>query len=522
MRIIYLVLALGLVSSHAAADRVISGVVAVSTGPMQAKHDRGTQAIGRELSAGDNVFLNDEVSTGEQTNAQVMLRDESVFSLAPRSQVVFDSFIYDPNGQENFLEANLLTGGLRFVSGKIADRQPQNVTIKAGTATVGIRGTEIIANHSEEGSTFVLLSGAMEISTPGGLQLIDRPGFGLDVSADGTLGGVRRVPIAEINQILSPPASSDTNADKSADVKDDSGSSDENDRSRESDENSNEAQASAEDSGTVLENDESANARETASNDTTDTSEADEPRGNSSFDKAIMAAVLSGNDEDEAPEVTGLTDITLSLSPSDETTENGDNNEATEPRGQEEEEVAKQEENATTEGRPNESESATAEFEVALGIPERSIEVDTSLIIDALVEDEKNERGTTIAEEIAENGGSVSAPTLSLETAGTLTSNPFSVPTARSLSALRQCLKLMTSNSALPIPCCVRNFLTALTMMELSTMPIRTTPPDKPRDWISVAMTPPLCICAAVMRMSSARLKWKPIGISYTLMARKC
>ena len=425
MRIIYLVLAFGLVSSQAAADRVISGVVAVSTGPMQAKHDRGTQAIGRELSAGDNVFLNDEVSTGEKTKAQVMLRDESVFSLAPRSQVVFDSFIYDPNGQENVLEANLLTGGLRFVSGKIADRQPQNVRIKAGTATVGIRGTEIIANHGEEGSTFVLLSGAMEISTPGGLQLIDRPGFGLDVSADGTLGGVRRVPIAEINQILSPPASSDTNADKSADATDDSGGGGENGGSRESDENDNDALASTEDSEAVSEIDESTNASETASNDTANTSETDEPRGVSSFDKAIMAAVQSDNDEGEAPAVTGLTDITLSLSPSDGTTDNGENGDAAEPSRQEEEEVAKQEDSATTENRARERETTTSELEVALAEPERSIEVDTSLIIDALVEDEKNERGTTIAEEIAENGGPGSVPTLSLETAGTLTTNPF-------------------------------------------------------------------------------------------------
>ena len=428
MRIIYLVLAFGLISSHAAADRVISGVVAVSTGPMQAKHDRGAQAIGRELSAGDNVFLNDEVSTGEQTKAQVMLRDESVFSLAPRSQVVFDSFIYDPNGQENVLEANLVTGGMRFVSGKIADRQPQNVIIKAGTATVGIRGTEIIANHGEEGSTFVLLSGAMEISAPGGLQLIDRPGFGLDVSADGTLGGVRRVPMAEINRILSPPPSNDADADKSADATDDSGGSGENDESRESDEDGNDALASAEDSEAASENDKGENVRDTVSNDTADSSETDEPSGTSSFDKAIIAAVQSGNDEGEAPPVTDLTDISLSLSPRDETTENGDNgdrDEAAEPRRQEEEEVAKQEESATAESRPRERETTTSEFEVALAEPERLIEVDTSLIIDALVEDKKNERGSTIAEEIAENGGSGSVPTLSLETVGTLTTNPF-------------------------------------------------------------------------------------------------
>jgi hypothetical protein len=142
----------------AAEARTVSGVVAVSTGPMQAF----TEAVGRNLIAGDDVFLNDAVETGEATRAQVLLRDESVFSLAPSSKVVFDEFVYDPLAEEGLLEASLLGGGIRFVSGQLAKNRPENIKIRAGKATVGIRGTEIIATHGDDGSTFVLLSGAME------------------------------------------------------------------------------------------------------------------------------------------------------------------------------------------------------------------------------------------------------------------------------------------------------------------------------------------------------------------------
>jgi hypothetical protein len=45
----------------------------------------------------------------------------------------------------------------------------------------------------------------MEVATDAGIQLIDRPGFGIDVSANGLLGDIRQVPLAEINAILSPP-----------------------------------------------------------------------------------------------------------------------------------------------------------------------------------------------------------------------------------------------------------------------------------------------------------------------------
>ena len=51
----------------AAEARTVSGVVAVSTGPMQAF----TETVGRNLIAGDDVFLNDEVETGKATRAQV-------------------------------------------------------------------------------------------------------------------------------------------------------------------------------------------------------------------------------------------------------------------------------------------------------------------------------------------------------------------------------------------------------------------------------------------------------------------
>ena len=113
-------------SGSAYASKTVSGVVAVSTGPMQAF----TQSVGRSLTAGDDVFMNDQVETGEATRAQVLLRDESVFSLAPASKIIFDEFVYDPTVGEGSIQANLMQGGLRFVSGQLSKNQPENIKIK--------------------------------------------------------------------------------------------------------------------------------------------------------------------------------------------------------------------------------------------------------------------------------------------------------------------------------------------------------------------------------------------------------
>lgn len=286
--ILAFLLSLGFIG-QASANRPVSGVVAVSTGPMQAFSQVSNQAIGRDLTAGDNVFLNDEVETGKKTRAQVLLRDESVFSLAPSSKVVFDEFVFDPLAEEGVLEASLVKGGMRFVSGKLAQNKPENIKIKAGKATVGIRGTEIMATLTDKGSTFVLLSGAMEIATEGGRQIIDRSGFGIDVTLDGILGAVREIPLAEINAILSPPEDAqegddggDDEASEEADAEESDGDSEgeaEAESEGESDSASSEAEAESE----------SAASAEPAANESSEESD-------SSFDSAIASAAGDGQD----------------------------------------------------------------------------------------------------------------------------------------------------------------------------------------------------------------------------------
>ena len=272
-------------SGSAHASKSVSGVVAVSTGPMQAY----TQSIGRDLAAGDDVFMNDEVETGETTRAQVLLRDESVFSLAPASKIVFDEFVYDPIAGEGRLQAKLVKGGLRFVSGQLSKRQPENIQIKAGEATVGIRGTEILATHGTQGTTFVLLSGEMEIATQTGNQIINRPGFGIDITSDGLLGAVRPIPLAEINAILAPPPESQDDTSASSETSDES-----------------EGDGASED-GEGGEN--GSESQDTAADETAPAGGETQSEEESAFDSALTASVGASDDEGDTA-LTGLGDMT--------------------------------------------------------------------------------------------------------------------------------------------------------------------------------------------------------------------
>ena len=410
MRYLVSLIILTVVSSGAYASKTVSGVVAVSTGPMKAV----AQSVDRNLTAGDDVFMNDEVETGEKTRAQVLLRDESVFSMAPSSRIVFDEFVYDPTVGEGSLQASLVKGGLRFVSGQLSNKQPENIKIKAGKATVGIRGTEIMAQRSEQGSTFVLLSGEMEISTDSGTQLINRPGFGIDVSGEGMLGPVRPVPLAEINAILAPPSEKEESQ-----AKDEEAGSVENEEGEEenasasddeSDDAVEEASADAEtetasadtetetESGAGNANDGDADGQDSAAADVAPEKIEGGSADESAFDAALTASVGSSDSGNSETSIANLGELGSAIS--------GDTPEASL-------------EVSTVE-------VAETEPTVEINITEAVV----ASVVDSLAEDEQKEKADEVIAAIIDQEPAVPETpevniTLTLENVDTLTANPY-------------------------------------------------------------------------------------------------
>jgi hypothetical protein len=77
--------------------RPVSGVIAVTTAPVQVTYQDITgEHIGRKADTGDPIFLNDVIMTGADVTMQVMLKDQTVFTMGPDSSIRFDTFIYDP------------------------------------------------------------------------------------------------------------------------------------------------------------------------------------------------------------------------------------------------------------------------------------------------------------------------------------------------------------------------------------------------------------------------------------------
>jgi hypothetical protein len=121
---------------------------------------------GRELpiEIGSPLFLNEHIRTGPDGRLQVLLLDETVFTMGPGSDMVLDEFVYDPDTSLGKVTARLTKGVFRFVTGKVRSG-PDNLKVNVPTGTIGIRGTDFEVYVAADRSGYIkLYSGQLEFA----------------------------------------------------------------------------------------------------------------------------------------------------------------------------------------------------------------------------------------------------------------------------------------------------------------------------------------------------------------------
>jgi hypothetical protein len=129
----------------------------------------------RAIASGERVMPRDELRSGPRSGLQLLLRDETSFTLGPDSALRVDEFAYEPDADEAKLVANVTKGVFRVVSGKIANEAPDRVRLGAGSATVGVRGSMMAGRVDEvSGETWIVLLGdGAETNTGASPAVID-------------------------------------------------------------------------------------------------------------------------------------------------------------------------------------------------------------------------------------------------------------------------------------------------------------------------------------------------------------
>ena len=111
------------------------------------------------LESGTRIYLGDKIEVATDARMQILLLDETVFTLGSGERLTIDEFVFDPSTQSGSVTTQITKGAFRFVSGKLAKSSPTAMKVQLPTATLSIRGTQVAGLVEEDGDSQVILVG---------------------------------------------------------------------------------------------------------------------------------------------------------------------------------------------------------------------------------------------------------------------------------------------------------------------------------------------------------------------------
>ena len=102
--------------------------------------------------------------------------------------MTIDEFIFDPESADGKLLSTIKSGSVKILTGKISEKNPENLVVETPAGTIGTRGTEFKAavDPNTTKSKILLIGpgpknslglrpGAVEVSNAAGTVLLDKP-----------------------------------------------------------------------------------------------------------------------------------------------------------------------------------------------------------------------------------------------------------------------------------------------------------------------------------------------------------
>ena len=123
-----------------------------------------------DVTKGMAVELQDLLSTKASSKAQVLLHDDTVITIGPKSEYRFER--YADSGDVG-IEMRLDHGFFKAVTGKIGKIAPQRFRIKTKAATIGVRGTQFMAYVSDEEEKIGCIQGSIIVWTEEGEFIVN-------------------------------------------------------------------------------------------------------------------------------------------------------------------------------------------------------------------------------------------------------------------------------------------------------------------------------------------------------------
>jgi len=117
------------------------------------------------ITPGSAVYSGARIVTGDNARMQVLLLDETVFTVGANSDMVLDEFVYDTDSSAGKVSVKVSKGIFRFVTGKVAPKDPEHLKVTLPVGAIGIRGTDVEIDYQPGAASSIrLFLGELEIT----------------------------------------------------------------------------------------------------------------------------------------------------------------------------------------------------------------------------------------------------------------------------------------------------------------------------------------------------------------------
>ncbi len=154
-------------------------------------------SLSSRIENGQNILANQRIRTGRDSATSISLKDDSIIKIGEIADVYMDNIVFDRTGSSLNGSMEMVTGLLRFTSGKI---HRMNLKIQTGNLTIGIRGTQfdLLANRSK--TEIKVTQGQVQVSK-GGLKTLVSEGQ-IYLADENTSSGLRKKISKELKQAI--------------------------------------------------------------------------------------------------------------------------------------------------------------------------------------------------------------------------------------------------------------------------------------------------------------------------------
>lgn len=154
------------------------------------------------VMVGNDVVPGQRLSTGPQGQLHVLFLDQSAITLGPDSELVIETFQFDPATRQGQIRLGLAKGLLRVVGGQISKTHATEIATSHGRIEISGGITLVETNGQNTSGTFLFGQQMSATDTNGNTQTVTRAGFGTSFGSNQPPSSPQRIPVNQLNAQL--------------------------------------------------------------------------------------------------------------------------------------------------------------------------------------------------------------------------------------------------------------------------------------------------------------------------------